>query len=71
MDVLVIESDDVVNALAEEIAKHGINNLVIGASYHGLFSRYLLPMVYILSTISLLFIRKDGNILLILTSLSF
>ncbi|KAG6649055.1 U-box domain-containing protein 35-like isoform X2 [Carya illinoinensis] len=41
VDVLVIESDDVVNALAEEIAKHGINKLVIGASYRGLFTRKL------------------------------
>lgn len=36
----MIESDDVANAIAEEVAKHGINKLVIGASSHGLFTRY-------------------------------
>ncbi|KAF5456243.1 hypothetical protein F2P56_025744 [Juglans regia] len=41
VDVLVIESDNVANALAEEIAKLGINKLVIGASYRGLFTRKL------------------------------
>lgn len=39
VDVVVIESDDVVNAIAEEVAKHGIDKLVIGAPSRGLFRR--------------------------------
>ncbi|KAF5461826.1 hypothetical protein F2P56_017890 [Juglans regia] len=41
VDVIVIESNDVANAIAEEVAKHGINKLVIGASSRGLFTRKL------------------------------
>lgn len=41
VDVVVIESDDVANAIAEEVAKHGIHKLVIGASSRGLFTRKL------------------------------
>lgn len=39
VDVVVIESGDVAFAIAEEVAKRGINKLVIGASSRGLFSR--------------------------------
>ncbi|XP_062164279.1 U-box domain-containing protein 35-like [Alnus glutinosa] len=39
VDVVVIESGDVAIAIAEEVAKHGINKLVIGASSHGFFTR--------------------------------
>ncbi|XP_059461057.1 U-box domain-containing protein 35-like [Corylus avellana] len=39
VDVVVIESGDVAIAIAEEVAKHGINKLVIGASSRGLFKR--------------------------------
>lgn len=39
MDVVVIESDDVAKAIAEEIAKSTIHKLVIGASSSGMFSR--------------------------------
>ena len=42
MDVVVIESDDVATAVAEEVAKGAITKLVVGASSHGLFKRYLL-----------------------------
>ncbi|WKA06552.1 hypothetical protein VitviT2T_024447 [Vitis vinifera] len=39
VDVVVIESDDVAKAIAEEIAKSTIHKLVIGASSSGMFSR--------------------------------
>lgn len=42
VDVVVIESDDVATAVAEEVAKGAITKLVVGASSHGLFKRYLL-----------------------------
>ncbi|KAI4383049.1 hypothetical protein MLD38_008930 [Melastoma candidum] len=38
-DILVIESDDVANALAEEVTKSAVNKLVIGAATPGLFTR--------------------------------
>ncbi|GKV17532.1 hypothetical protein SLEP1_g28025 [Rubroshorea leprosula] len=38
-DILVIESDDVPNAIAQEIAKNGITKLVIGAPSRGMFTR--------------------------------
>lgn len=41
VDVMMIESDDVANAIAKEVSKHKINKLVIGASPRGIFSRYL------------------------------
>lgn len=65
MDVVVIESGDVAIAIAEEVAKHGINKLVIGASSRGLFKRYSLSMVYILCTIIFLLLRIDWKCLLI------
>ncbi|CAJ2638538.1 unnamed protein product [Trifolium pratense] len=37
VDVVVIESDDVASAVAEEITKDGITKLVVGASSGGLF----------------------------------
>lgn len=42
MDVIVIESDDVATAIADEVAKGAITKLVVGASSRGLFKRYLL-----------------------------
>ncbi|CAL9008439.1 unnamed protein product [Prunus brigantina] len=39
VDVVVIESDDVANAIAEEIAKSAISNLVLGAPSRGMFKR--------------------------------
>ncbi|GAV75702.1 Pkinase domain-containing protein/Usp domain-containing protein/U-box domain-containing protein [Cephalotus follicularis] len=39
VDVTVIESDDIANAIAEEVAKYNINKLVIGASPRSIFSR--------------------------------
>lgn len=39
VDVMMIESDDVANAIAKEVSKHKINKLVIGASPRGIFSR--------------------------------
>jgi len=51
VDVVVIESDDVAIAIAEEVAKHGINKLVIGVSS--------LSIVYILCTIIFLLLRTD------------
>jgi hypothetical protein len=42
VDVVVIESDDMASAVAEEITKDGITKLVVGASSGGLFKRYLL-----------------------------
>ncbi|OMO52195.1 hypothetical protein COLO4_37371 [Corchorus olitorius] len=41
VDVLVIESDDVANAIAEEVTKGNITKLVIGASSRGIFTRKL------------------------------
>ncbi|XVF11237.1 hypothetical protein REPUB_Repub08aG0009100 [Reevesia pubescens] len=41
VDVLVIESDEVANAIAEEVAKSTIAKLVIGASSRGMFTRKL------------------------------
>jgi hypothetical protein len=50
VDVVVIESDDVAIAIAEEVATHGIfNKLVIGISS--------LSIVYILCTIIFLLLR--------------
>ncbi|CAK8564789.1 unnamed protein product [Lathyrus sativus] len=37
VDVVVIESDDVVNAIAEEVTKDAITKLVVGASSSGIF----------------------------------
>lgn len=65
VDVVVIESGDVAFAIAEEVAKRGINKLVIGASSRGLFSRYSLSMVYILFTIIFLLLRTDWKYQLI------
>ena len=45
VDVVVIESDDVATAIAEEVAKNAITKLVIGASSYGIFSRYLLELL--------------------------
>lgn len=42
MDVVLIESDDVAIAIAEEVAKGAITKLVVGASSRGIFKRYLL-----------------------------
>lgn len=39
VDIVMIESDDVVNAIAGEMAKSTINKLVIGVSSHGIFTR--------------------------------
>ncbi|XP_024190670.1 U-box domain-containing protein 35 isoform X2 [Rosa chinensis] len=39
VDVVVIESDNVANAIAEEVSKSAISNLVIGAPSRGLFTR--------------------------------
>ena len=41
VDVLIIESDEVANAIAEEVAKSTISRLVIGASSCRMFTRYL------------------------------
>lgn len=41
VDVVVIESDNVANAIAEEVSKSAISNLVIGAPSRGLFTRCL------------------------------
>ncbi|OMO94849.1 hypothetical protein CCACVL1_05766 [Corchorus capsularis] len=41
VDLLVIESDDVANAIAEEVTKGSITKLVIGASSRGIFTRKL------------------------------
>ncbi|KAG8652797.1 U-box domain-containing protein 35 isoform X3 [Manihot esculenta] len=41
VDVIMIESDDVANAIAEEVAKCTIKKLVIGASSCGMFTRKL------------------------------
>jgi hypothetical protein len=58
VDVVVIESDDVAIAIAEEVATHGIfNKLVIGISS--------LSIVYILCTIIFLLLRTDWKWLLI------
>lgn len=42
VDVVVLESDDVAAAVAEEVAKGPITKLVVGASSRGIFTRYLL-----------------------------
>jgi len=42
VDVVLIESDDVAIAIAEEVAKGVITKLVVGASSRGIFKRYLL-----------------------------
>jgi ABC-type polysaccharide/polyol phosphate export permease len=65
VDVVVIESGDVAIAIAEKVAKHGINKLVIGASSRGFFTRYSLSMVYILCTIIFLLLRTGWKWLLI------
>ncbi|OWM79435.1 hypothetical protein CDL15_Pgr022847 [Punica granatum] len=38
-DLAIIESDDVANAIAEEVTKSNINKLVVGAASHGMFTR--------------------------------
>jgi len=40
VEVVVIESDDVASAVAEEVTKYAITKLVVGASTDGLFKRY-------------------------------
>jgi len=40
VEVVVIESDDVASAVAEEVTKYAITKLVVGASTGGLFKRY-------------------------------
>ncbi|GMP23978.1 hypothetical protein CsSME_00001395 [Camellia sinensis var. sinensis] len=40
VEILQIESDDVVYAISNEITKSTINKLVIGTSSRGMFSRY-------------------------------
>lgn len=40
VEIVQIESDDVVSAIVEEVANCTINKLVIGASSHSIFSRY-------------------------------
>jgi len=39
VEVVVIESDDVASAVAEEVTKYAITKLVVGASTGGLFKR--------------------------------
>lgn len=39
---MLIESDDVENAIAEEVNKSAISKLVIGAASRGMFTRYSL-----------------------------
>ena len=39
VDTVVIQSEDVDIAIAEEVAKSTITNLVIGASSHAIFAR--------------------------------
>ncbi|KAM1231819.1 hypothetical protein ACFX13_042455 [Malus domestica] len=39
VDVVLVESDDVANAIAEEVAKSAICNLVLGAPSRGIFKR--------------------------------
>ncbi|KAL3521394.1 hypothetical protein ACH5RR_019543 [Cinchona calisaya] len=39
VEIVQVESDDVANAIAEEVVKYNINKLVIGASSRRLFSR--------------------------------
>lgn len=39
MEIVLIESDDVVTAISEDIRKHNINKLVIGSSSRSFFSR--------------------------------
>ncbi|KEH21675.1 U-box kinase family protein [Medicago truncatula] len=39
VEVVVIESDDVASAVAEEVMKYAITKLVVGASMGGLFKR--------------------------------
>ncbi|KAM1141833.1 hypothetical protein EV1_041353 [Malus domestica] len=39
VDVVLVESDDVANAIAEEVAKSAISNLVLGAPSRGIFKR--------------------------------
>lgn len=48
VDVAVIESDDVATAVAEEVAKGVITKLVVGASSHGIFKRYVLKLWWII-----------------------
>ena len=40
VEIVVIESDDVASAVAEEVTKYAITKLVVGASTDGLFKRY-------------------------------
>jgi len=44
--VVLIESDEIANAISMEIVKYGIKELVIGASSGGLFGRYGLNAAY-------------------------
>ncbi|TQD98556.1 hypothetical protein C1H46_015804 [Malus baccata] len=39
VDVVLVESDDVADAIAEEVAKSAISNLVLGAPSRGIFKR--------------------------------
>ena len=46
VDIVLVESEDVVNAIAGEVAKCSINKIVIGASSRRLFSRYQCCFVF-------------------------
>ena len=46
VDVVVIESDDIATAVAEEVARDAITKLVLGASSSGIFRRYLFKCHY-------------------------
>lgn len=41
VNIVMIESDDVAAAIAEEVAKGAVTKLVIGASSRSIFSRYI------------------------------
>ena len=42
VEIIQIESDDVVDAIKQEILKSNIGKLVIGSSSSGMFSRYFI-----------------------------
>lgn len=68
VDVVVIESDDVENAIAGEVAKSGIRKLVIGAPSRGMFTRYFFCVMLLHQGIKDCQPFGDGFVLLFVVS---
>ena len=57
-DVIVLESDEIADALCLEITKHSIRHLVIGFSSTGIFSMYFKPLINVYENFYFICIKK-------------